>query len=311
MVGQKLYDFYRGKTLASKEVIWGKMYSNLDGVLNKMNQWHEPSGKAGWNTINPSQKFIDSYQMEDGSKFSDHFQVNASGFYSNVSGKYTNANMYENRDPRFYGSILYDGAIWKTTPYRIRDTIFIQNGVQVKKVFGYDGRNSDYNAFNATQTGYAMKKMLDESTTNTSAGYNNDNAWFEFRYAEILLNYAEASIALGQTAEAATYINMIRNRAAMPNFTGDITEALRYERLIELSFENHRWYDIRRWKILIQELTDNYGIAIAETNTDGTSTVTYKRNLTQKRAPVQRNYWIPITSVERAKAPQLAQNPGY
>jgi starch-binding outer membrane protein, SusD/RagB family len=310
-VAQKLYDFYRAKTLASKEVIWGKMYSSLDGVLNKMNQWHEPSGRAGWNTINPTQKFIDSYQMDDGSNFSSHFQVDAAGYYTNISGKFVNANMYQNRDPRFYGSILYDQAVWKANPYRIRDSITIRNGVQVKKVFGYDTRNSDYNAFNATQTGYGIRKMLDEATVNTSVGYNNDNAWFEFRYAEILLNYAEASIALNQIADATTYINMIRSRAAMPDFTGDITQALRYERMIELSFENHRWYDLRRWKLLLDEVKDSYGIGITQTDTDGVITTTYKRNLTQKRALVQRNYWIPISSVERAKAPQLEQNPGY
>jgi hypothetical protein len=310
-IGPKLYDFYRAKVLSSKEVIWGKMYSAIDGVFNKMNQWNEPSGKAGWNTINPTQKFIDSYQMDDGSNFSNHFQVDAAGLYKNISTKYTNANMYENRDPRFYGSIMYDQATWKASPYRIRDTITLRNGAQVKKVSGYDGRNSDYNAFNATQTGYGIKKMLDESASNSSVGYNNENAWYEFRYAEILLNYAEASIALNQISEATNAINAIRSRAAMPNFTGDITQALRYERMIELSFENHRWYDLRRWKRLVQEVTDAYGIAITQTDAEAGTTVTYKRNRTQTRALVPRNYWIPISSVERAKAPQLEQNPGY
>ena len=79
---------------------------------------------------------------------------------------------------------------------------------------------------------------------------NNENAWFEFRYAEVLMNYAEASLGLNQISEAATYINMIRNRAGLPDFTGDITVALRYERRIEFVYEDIRWYDIRRWKIL-------------------------------------------------------------
>lgn len=309
-VPQKLYSFFTAKDLSSPEVIWGKMYSNLDGAVNQMNQWDEPSGKTGWNTICPTQKLVDTYQMEDGSGFFNHFQVDASGFYKNISGKYTNKNIYASRDPRFYGTILYDSAIWKNSPYSIRDRIIIQNGVQIKKTFGYDTRNSDYNAFNATQTGYAIRKMLDEQVSPT-VNNRNQNIWIELRYAEILLNYAEACIALGQTAEAAIYIKKVRDRAAMPDFTGDITQALRYERQIELAFENHRWYDMRRYKVLLQNLTDSYGINIIETSTDGNISTTWQRTLTQKRNPAQRNYWIPISRTEVSKAPKLDQNPGY
>ncbi len=309
-VSQKLYSFFTAKDLSSPEVIWGKMYSNLDGAVNQMNQWDEPSGKTGWNTICPTQKLVDTYQMEDGSGFFNHFQVDASGLYKNISGKYTNKNIYASRDPRFYGTILYDSAIWKNSPYSIRDRIIIQNGVQIKKTFGYDTRNSDYNAFNATQTGYAIRKMLDEQVSPT-VNNRNQNIWIEFRYAEILLNYAEACIALGQTTEAVTYIKKVRDRAAMPDFTGNITQALRYERQIELAFENHRWYDMRRYKILLQNLTDSYGINIIETSTDGNISTTWQRTLTQKRNPAQRNYWIPISRTEVSKAPKLDQNPGY
>jgi hypothetical protein len=68
------------------------------------------------------------------------------------------------------------------------------------------------------------------------------------RFAEVILNYAEACIETGDIPTATTYINMIRNRAGLPDFTGDITEALRYERKIEFFNEDNRWYDIRRWK---------------------------------------------------------------
>lgn len=308
-VAQRFYNFFKAKDLSNTEVIWGKMYSNLNGTVNQVNQWQEPSGKAGWNTICPGQKHVDAYQMEDGSNFSNHFQVDASGYYRNISGKYTSANMYHNRDPRFYGTILYDSAMWKGTPYRIRDSIILQNGTQIKKVFGYDTRNSDYNAFNATQTGYAVRKMLVDDDLGSTR--RNENAWIEFRYTEILLNYAEACIGLGQTTEAAAYIKRVRDRAAMPAFTGDITQALRYERQIELAFENHRWYDMRRWKILVQELTDIYGILIVQTTTDGRESTSWQRTRTQRRTPVQRNLWIPISRTEINKAPQLEQNPGY
>lgn len=311
-VAENFAAFFQAKVLASPEVIWGKMYSRVDGTINQMNQWNEPSGNAGWNNTSPSQKIVDAFEMEDGSDFSDHFQVDASGFYQNISGKYMDENIYKNRDPRFYGTILYDSALWKNRPYSIRTIIEIENGAEVKKTFGYDTKFSDYNAMNATNTGYAIRKMLDETLTTAESAINrNTNIWIEFRYAEILLNYAEASIGLGQTTDAATYINLVRARAAMPDFTGDITAALRYERLAELAFENHRWYDIRRWKTLLSELTDNYGIDIFETITDGVASTTWQRLLVQKRYPTEKMYWIPIPQTEISKAPQLEQNPGF
>ena len=138
-----------------------------------------------------------------------------------------------------------------------------------------------------------------------------ENVWIEFRYAEILLNYAEASFALGQTTEATHYINMIRTCAGMPDFTGDITNALRYERRIELVFENNRWYDIRKWKILDKALTDAKGVDITETITNGNATTVWKQIHVEQRQSLSKMYWIPISSEERRKAPQLQQNPGY
>ncbi len=98
-----------------------------------------------------------------------------------------------------------------------------------------------------------MKKFMD----NTVVGdvQYNQNIWIYFRYAEILLNYAEACLMLGEVTTATDYINMIRHRAALPDFTGDITEALRHERKIELFGEESRWFDIRRWKILEASLS--------------------------------------------------------
>lgn len=310
-VAQNFYEFFTAKTLESPEVIWGKMYSQIDGQPNAMNQWNEPGGNTGWNSINPSQKFVDAFQMEDGSPFSDHFQVDANGYYQNVSGKYNHESPYKDRDPRFYGTLLFDSAYWKGRPFDIRTRVTIEGGKETKRVFGYDTRNSIFNADNASYSGYAIRKMLDE-TTDVSQGINrNTNIWIEFRYAEILLNYAEASIGAGDIGEATTYINMIRERAGMPDFTGDITDALRYERQIELAFENNRWYDLRRWKILVPELTDNYAISIVETTEDGAVSTTWQKTKLQDREANESMLWIPIPREEIDKAPQLVQNPGF
>lgn len=154
-----------------------------------------------------------------------------------------------------------------------------------------------------------MKKMLDNSIDAQSQ--SNENVWIEIRYAEVLLNYAESAMELGQTSEAGRYINLIRTRAGMPDFTGDIIKALRYERQIELVFENNRWYDIRRWKILDKALTDAKGVDITETITNGNASTVWKQIQVEQRKALLKMYWIPISTLELRKAPQLEQNPGY
>jgi hypothetical protein len=100
----------------------------------------------------------------------------------------------------------------------------------------------------------------------------------------------------------------------LPNFTGDIKEALRYERQMEFVFENIRWYDIRRWKILDKVLTNASGVSIIETNNLdlGTRTTTWRQIFVQNRGPISdKMYWFPIPLDEMHRAPQLVQNPGY
>jgi len=126
------------------------------------------------------------------------------------------------------------------------------------------------------------------------------------------LNYAEACLELGETSEAATYINMIRNRAALPNFTDDITQALRHERKMELAFENRRWFDIRRWKILEVSTEDATGVNIMETHEGNTIKSTWQKITVYKLGPFNENmYWIPIARNEINSAPWLIQNPGF
>jgi len=185
----------------------------------------------------------------------------------------------------------------------------MSGSTEVSKSFGIDTRQGPLSGFNASFTGYVMKKMLDNTIDATVQA--NENAWIEMRYPEVLLSYAEASLALGETGVATDYINMVRNRAGMPDFTGDITDALRYERRIELAFENQRWYDIRRWKILDEGLQDAKGVDITETITNGNSVTVWKQIPVETRKALQKMYWVPIASDEIRKAPQLEQNPEY
>lgn len=319
-VAQNYYDFFRQKDLSSNETIWGKMYSKAEGPSSQMNLWNGPNGNNNWAGHNPTQGMVDTYQMEDGSNFLDHFTIDSDGHYINTSDKYESENPYENREPRFYGSILYDGAVWQPRfpnltgrdpvgIYDRRTRISKEGGEITSQVYGIDTRKGPVENWNGSFTGYVLRKFLDDEVIGKNE--NNDHSWIEFRYAEILLNYAEALMELGELGEASTYINMIRNRSGIPDFTGDITEALRHERKLELAFEGIRWYDLRRWKILEESLTDAMGIDITEITENNSVSVIWERIVAEERNVVPRMYWVPIPTDEINKAPQLEQNPGY
>src|SRR5690606_5304043 len=253
----------------------------------------------------------------------DHFEVDANGFYINISQKYKSNNPYDNREPRFYASILFDGAKWQTRfsnlqdrdpigVYDRRTRITVENGIETQVIPGIDTRQGPVTPEDGGYTGYLMKKHLDDEVVGRDE--KNDNAWIEFRFAEVLLNYAEALIELGEIGEATIIINRIRNRAGLPNFIGDIKDALITERRIELVFEHLRWYDIRRWKMLPSKLTNAKGMVITERifKDEGRVETTWRQIEVQKRDITDKKfYWIPISYDEISRAPQLIQNPGY
>jgi hypothetical protein len=323
-ISANFFNFFKAKDLSSNEVIWGKMFMNDVGARNQMNLINGTNGFVMYGCNAPTGNLVDSFQMADGSKFLDHFMVDANGFYKNISAKYLHENMYYDREPRFYGTILYDSVPWmKRLPdligrdplgiYDRRTRITISGGVETSKIYGIDTRQGPIDKEDGTFTGYVFKKFEDDNVYGTEAN-NNENVWIEMRFAEIILNYAEACLELGETSEATDYINMIRNRAGLPNFTGDIQKALRYERQIEFVFENVRWYDIRRWKILEEVLTKASGVDIIETyNQDSdVRTTTWRQIFVQNRGPVSdKMLWFPIPIDEMNRAPQLIQNPGY
>lgn len=323
-VAANYFSFFKAKDLSNDEVIWGKMFQKSAGSRNQINLINGTNGFVMYGCNAPTGNLADAFQMADGSSFTDHYGVDAAGFYRNISAKYRSENMYYNREPRFYAQILYDSAVWqKRYPdlaqrdplgiYDRRTRITVQGGAEKSKIYGIDTRQGPVDGDDGTYTGYTFKKYLDDAVYGTEAN-NNENAWFEFRYAEIIMNYAEACIGLNEISEATTYINMIRNRAGLPDFTGNVTAALRYERRIEFVYEDIRFYDIRRWKILDEALEDATGVDIVETTNldNNTVTTTWRQIMVQERGSSDKKlYWVPIPIDEINRAPQLAQNPGY
>jgi hypothetical protein len=166
-------------------------------------------------------------------------------------------------------------------------------------------------------TGYYFKKFLHEDIPPTGGNVRPVSPWIFFRYGEILLNYAEAMFELGDESTAREYLNLVRNRESvkMPPIPDNVTgEALRKriynERRVELVFEGHRFFDVRRWKIASEtENTDMKGVNIYIEN--GVKTYDFNRAVLQRQFQEQ-HYWMPVPRAEIDKSlGSLEQNPAY
>ena len=143
----------------------------------------------------------------------------------------------------------------------------------------------------------------------------SQSPWIYFRLGEVLLNYAEAqNEAVGPDATVYSAVNQLRARAKMPNVPAGLTqvqmrEAIRRERQVELAFEEHRFYDVRRWRIADQ--TENQparGVAVTK---NAAGTFVYTPIVVQQRRFQERNYRLPIPFKEIQANPNLVQNQGY
>ncbi len=225
-----------------------------------------PNGYNNWAGNTPIQELVDDYEMMDGSKFD----------WNNQAHK---ADPYVNRDPRFYASILYDGAPWKPRGGALDPANEIQTGTYfdgTKKIVGLDTRQGPIENWNGSFTGYYFKKFIDPDPTIRDATSPQFIPWAFFRYTEAMFNYAEALIELGEHAEARTWLNKIRFRAGMPALeeSGEaLKQRYRNERRIEMAYEEQRYHDARRWLIAPQTLGRKTTYIIVEGRRYSTSTL--------------------------------------
>lgn len=287
-----------------------------------------PNGYRNWGGNQPLGWLVDDYELADGSKFT----------WNNPVHK---ASPYKNRDPRFYASILYDGADWKPrdkSGYGFDPANQIQTGAydiivdgKLTKVSGLDTKQSSVEPHNGTWTGYYIQKFIDPDPNIVDAQGRQFVPWPYFRFTEAVFNYIEASIELGETGTARDWLNKIRYRAGMPAITADdqhtLREAYRHERRIEMAYEQQRFFDARRWliaaetlgrKVTIIKVDGKFkpGKSLAgnykhdETIYDYTYTP-QEFNTKEDRAWKNQLYFLPLSRDEIRKNPLLVQNPGY
>ena len=264
----------------NKEYIFVRRYA-ANSDFEKSNFPVSFGGKGG---TNPSQNLVDDYEMLDGTPFDWNDPAKA-------------AQPFENRDARLGATILMNMAPFKG-----------------KKVATYpEGADASPNP-NATKTGYYLRKFLNEDVNIQTGGSSGGHVVPLFRLAEIYLNYAEALNECDPTnPDIALYLNKVRNRASLPNVSALSQEQMRaviqHERRVELAFEEHRSWDVRRWKIASSTLgAPLMGVQIERKPLGG---YTYMPVKVEQRVFQPKMYWYPIPQSEVLKLKQWKQNNGW
>lgn len=305
--GQKNYQelFYAwGPGTSNREYIFAK----LRGTNRDTETDNFPSGftNAKGGTC-PSQDLVDAYDMSDGNTFS----------WSNPTQSVT---PYLKRDPRFYATIIYNGAFYTKFANKTNYTFETFEG----------GANAQ--GLSKSGTSYFLMKFMDYANVNPASNsggtYHN---WPYFRYAEILLNLAEA----GNEFQGPNYtvsgaktpltpvqaLNLVRARVGMPDVQTSLTKRglpltqatlrdfIRNERRIELAFEDHRYYDVRRWKIIDQLPKFIRGCTITK-NANGTFSYDPNR-VAETKVFESKHYFYPIPQTEVNRNPNMKQNPNW
>lgn len=282
----------------AKEVIFGRRYNSSSAGDHVVEGYNYPVGIEGGMGGNcPTQNLVDAYDMKNGLPIGD------------ADSGYDEANPYNNRDPRLAVTIAKNGDVWPT--------------YQTAALQIWQGGANGEPQTNASPTGYYLKKFCNGSISlaSNSTVKNATHMWLTFRMGEFYLNYAEAVFRYLGSADATSSefpmsaleaTNMTRKRAGvglLPKGMDNATFWTRYqkERMVELAFEGHRFWDVRRWKEADKFLTS---ITEMKLTRNADSTITY----TRKNVPRQwseKMYLFPIPQAECIKNPNLTQNTGW
>lgn len=269
-----------------------------------------PVGEGGRGGNCPSQNLVDMYDMADGSSPFAQYDATGAPVYGNgaacpainAASGYNDADMWSNRDPRLAATILYQGTPWGTM--RENSTIDVRPGM---------ADNPTGNA-NATPTGYYMRKYIPATILSSNHGGSALRPWTIIRYAEILMNYAEAMNELnGPCQEVYDMLDRVRTRAGIAGSVKDRADLaskdamrnfIHKERTVEFAFEEHRSWDVRRWNVAVEALARPiYGINVAM---DGS----VSRKVAQQRVFDAKMYLYPIPETEVWKT-GIENNPGW
>lgn len=275
---------------------------------NTFEKYNFPLSYGGMGMINPTQDLVDCYAMR------------LSNNLTPLEGLPANINTYDPEKP--YAAkrdLRFDAIVYDSLEYKVGDYVETFVG-------GKDGLGSSNNS---TKTGYYLQKYVTRSL-DLSKEQTQMHQWIFFRTSEIMLNYAEAlCMRLGADSKVVAAISDFRTMAGLSAFKGikdytkeQLLEYIKNERRIELSFEGHRFWDLRRWKdaeVVLNRPVHGMKITRSQVSTDVDGNPVYKKTYeiieVENRHFDSKMYWYPIPRKEilkyRNAGVELKQNPGY
>lgn len=275
-------------TKINTDIILSKQSANSTVIENANAPVGFVAPTASNGRTSPTQNFLNAFPKLDGTAYTGATDV---------------AAQYENRDPRLKAILFYNGVQW------------LNRAVQTYEG-GLDKPNQAFKT--QTKTSYYLRKFMADFSTSTT--YSNQSHNFPyFRFAEVLLTYAEALNEVGRTEDAVKQINLVRARAGITAGTNgrygiaagisqaNLRELIKNDRRIELSFEEHRFYDLRRWKMDAALATTLTGLKITQNGT----ALNYAVQDIGKMVFQNKYYHMPIPYLEMTRNTKLVQNEGY
>jgi starch-binding outer membrane protein, SusD/RagB family len=289
----------------NNELIFTRNFTTTNGHQAPMHNLNRRYGAYGgwWGSNGPSQNLVDDYDMINGEP--PFIYVDGVKTINPASG-YNPAHPWANRDPRFEATVTHDSTIY--------------HGDLMEMWVASDGATWGFDSYRQSgdnpRSNYVLKKFMPNEDVVLSWQETYVIPWIYFRLGEIYLNYAEAKFELGDEDVCREYLSKIRERVGMPpipeSVTGeDLRKRLYNERRIELAFESHRYFDVRRWKIAMEvENRPMRGLDVIKDVNTGLKT--YREVQLQARTFEERMYLLPIATDEINKNEgSIEQNPGW
>ena len=292
------------------EVIYAECYTGASGKNHSWDMWQSPASYNIWGGGQQNTVYLDmveSYGNIDGTSGVIDRDKIASGYL------WTMEELFGKKDPRFKASIYTQGTPWIGESLDYHNGVITEDGTVITQAYNeVDGRGRC--AVVAGSNSFGILKYLDESIAIVGGPRRSSTDWMVFRLGEIYLNLAEAAFELDKQDEALEAVNKIRQRAGMPEYTSITRENIRAERKVELAFEANRFWDVRRWRTAVTDLTKEYtGLRYILDYKTRKYKLELVSNITGDPSPKfeEKYYYYPITLSRTSANPNLVENPGY
>lgn len=296
----------------NSETVFSKVFNGKDQVGHSFDYYNFPPGfEKYWGGSTAAYlETVEAYGYKNGSSG----KLNYDSIQSNLISF---DGLFKDKDPRFFASVLYPGANFQDGKIYCHGGTYYNGTLVTANTLIGEYQGYPWYAIGPSKNrlygfGFPILKFVNKNKEQDLQG-ESETDYIVFRYGEILLNIAEAAFELGKTQEALGYINELRERAGISPLTAINRDKIRHERKVELMFEGHHFWDLRRWRIAVDELSKE--MHCLKTNFDW-DTKMYEVKI--EKADVvsrdfnERHYYFPITVSRISNNPNLApENPGY